>query len=121
MKGPFQKRIDEIKAGFKGRIIIKSCDFANFFGVKSKGLKQVRGNGTLLLLEDELWFEMIIPRRQVRIPRSRITGVEVVKKFLGKRRAMSLMKVNFTNDDGIEDAAAWMVTNLDEWVQILSS
>jgi L-2-hydroxyglutarate oxidase LhgO len=41
---------------------------ANFFGQESRGVTQIRGNGTLILTDSDLIFEMWVPNKQLRIP-----------------------------------------------------
>jgi hypothetical protein len=118
----FKKRIKEIFEPFKGVPMILSAQNANFFGQESKGLGQVRGNGSLLLTESELYFEMWAPKRILRIPKHMIKSVEnpAPRWHLKKTKNRPLLKVHFTNEQGQEDSAAWIVPELDHWIQILS-
>lgn len=118
----FKKRIKEIFEPFKGISMVKSAQNVNFFGQESKGLGQVRGNGSLILTESELYFAMWTPKRILRIPIHMITQVEnpPPKWHLKKTMNRSLLKVNFTNEQGQDDSAAWIVPELEEWILILS-
>lgn len=98
------------------------CDTsANCFGVESRGMAQVRGNGCLCLGSEQLVFVLWLPRRMLEIPRSKLIGVEQVKSHLGKTKFVPLLKVIFTNDAGDEDSVAWTVRDLPRWMEELQS
>jgi len=115
----FQKRINEIMDKFKGKNIIISLKSANFFGQQSRKSHQTRGNGVLVLTLEELYFEMLYPKKVLQIPSSAILKVEITKSFLHKSVFKKLLKVVFQNESGEEDAAAWWVTSLDKWIEEL--
>lgn len=118
----FKKRIKEIFEQFKGTNVVISAQNVNYFGQESKGLGQVRGNGSLILTDYELYYEMWAPKRILRIPRKNIQQVEnpPPKWHLKKTKSRPLLKVHFINDEGKEDSAAWIVPNLDQWIQSVS-
>lgn len=120
VKKLFQKRINEIRDKFNEKNIILSLNSANFFGQQSLKSLQIRGNGVLVLTHEELYFEMWHPKKILKIPRSSIMRVEITKSFLHKTVFRKLMKVIFRNENGDEDAAAWWVTSLDNWIEELS-
>ena len=95
-------------------------DSANFFGVESRGAGQIRGNGCLAATGDELVFLMWLPRRELRISRSHITGTARVGSHLGKTVGRPLLLVRFTRDDGQPDSAAWLVRDLAMWEAVLA-
>ncbi len=89
---------------------------ANMFGLKPPGVKQIRGNGVLVLTSSLLYFRMLIPAKKLLIPVSSITGVETPKSFAGKTKGVKLLKVDFRKADGKTESAAWLVDRLEEWV-----
>lgn len=93
---------------------------ASFFGQESRGATQMRGNGTLILTEDELIFEMWVPKKEFRIPLRRIISLENPISFLGKSRLAPLLKVVYTNEQGTTDAIAWHVSDLSGWMGLLN-
>lgn len=98
------------------------CDTsANSFGVTSRGMAQIRGNGCLCLGSEQLVFVLWLPRRKLEIPRSKLLGVEKVRSHLGKTKGVSLVKVTFTNDAGEEDSVAWAVRDLSRWMDELGN
>jgi hypothetical protein len=117
VKKLFQKRIEEILEKFHTEEIIISLNSANFFGQQSRKSFQVRGNGVLLLTQEELYFEMWHPKKVLQIQISEILKVEPTKSFLHKSVFRKLLKVVFRNENGEEDAAAWWVTSLDDWIE----
>jgi hypothetical protein len=85
---------------------------ANFFGQESSGVGQLRGNGTLVLTDQELYFERWLPQREYRIPLSAIHSIETPTAFLGKSNSRPLLKVNYQDADGNTDAMAWLLPDL---------
>lgn len=100
----------------QNNIILKAL-LANYFGLKSKGLKQVRGGGKLILTDQELYFNQTGTKTELRIPISKIRAIETPRSFLGKSQMIKLLKVIFEDEDGNLDAVAWGVKGLKkEWV-----
>ena len=87
---------------------------ANFFGQRSAGVGQIRGNGQLALGADGLYFQRILPRRTYFVDYRDIHSVETTSSFLGKTRFTPLLQINFTNDTGEADAMAWQVGDVGE-------
>lgn len=88
---------------------------ANFFGIESRGKAQMRGNGHLAASADEIVFVMWLPRRELTIPRERVTAVERTRSHLGKSVGRELLRVRFANDAGEPDSVAWLVRDLGAW------
>lgn len=106
--------------------ILRAEWFARFFGQKSKGLAQIRGNGALVLTSDELVFRMLYPRKEMRVPLTQISRVSTPKSFLGKPSLRRLLCVHFdpnaesnaavqTPEDS-EDCMAWEVRDIENWI-----
>jgi len=92
----------------------------NYFGVKSKGMTQIRGNGALLLTKEYLFFQMWIPKKEIKIPLDKIEKIEEVRSFLGKSKFMPLLKIDFIDENEQKNSAAWLVKNLQKWKQIIN-
>lgn len=86
---------------------------ALLFGRRSDGLSQIRGNGTLVLTDDELLFELGLPRRHYRVPLDAVESVETPTSFLTKTQFAPLLQVNYRDDRGQLDAIAWRVPDLE--------
>jgi hypothetical protein len=91
---------------------------ANFFGLSSQGMSQIRGNGSLFLTERQLVFRLLVPCRWIEIPVGGITRVENPRSFLGKTKGKRLLAVYFRHE-GQDDSAAWLVADLNGWTQEL--
>lgn len=112
-------RLEDVKKKFADRNVLKHSYKANIAGVKSYGPGMVRGNGVLFLLEDTLYFEMLLPRKVVEIPLEKIIDISTPKKFLLKTKGMPMLRIDFLNEDDQEDAAAWWVSDLDGWIEAI--
>jgi hypothetical protein len=88
-------------------------------GLESRGPKQVRGNGRLLLTHDELRFRMWAPDRETRMPLASVTDVGTERTWLGKWVGRRLLRVRWRTPEGAEDAMAWEVRDLDGWLAAL--
>jgi hypothetical protein len=95
-------------------------DSANSFGVESRGASQIRGNGCLGLTADEILFVMWLPRRELRIPRERISVVERARSHLGKTVGRPLLRVRFADEVGRDDSVALLVRDLPAWEAALA-
>ena len=95
-------------------VIYSTCK-ANFFGLKSKGMGQLRGNGVLALTGSQLAFFMLKPSRTFKVPLAAVRHIEDPRSWLGKTVAQRLLAVYFLDDDGTEDAVAFWVPDVEEW------
>ncbi len=111
--------LEEVLREYPAHTHVIISPMANMFGLKSPGVKQIRGNGVLVLTSSELYFRMLIPAKKILIPVSSITGVETPKSFAGKTKGVKLLKVDFRTTDGKTESAAWLVDRLEEWVSEL--
>jgi hypothetical protein len=94
---------------------------ANFFGQESKGVWQIRGIGTLILTKKELYFRMLLPQREWRIPLSTILRIETTKTHLKKTQGDPLLKVSYHNEHGNIDSIAWRVADMNGWTQAIEA
>ncbi|MFD3743274.1 hypothetical protein [Nocardia sp. NPDC058633] len=89
---------------------VRSDPVANYFGRASKGGRQVRGNGALVLTETRLWFRRAGSDEPLQIPLASITSVDLVSSHAGTTIGRPLISVSF--DD---DSAAWYVRDPRQW------
>lgn len=92
------------------RLVIPS---ANFFGQESRGVGQLRGNGTLALTDQQIYFRKWVPVTEYTIPFASIQAIETPLAFLGKSYGRRLLKIVYLTDAGTRDSIAWYVPNLD--------
>ncbi len=119
LRNVIHSRISKIYAKYQLQDAIIIVKNANFFGQKSLGYIQIRGNGVLALTSDKLFFEMWLPKKGIEIPINRITYINNPIQFLGKTKLRSLLKVTFINQNGQTDSAAWQISELDRWTNEL--
>lgn len=93
---------------------------ASFFGQESRGATQMRGNGTLILTDTDLIFEMWVPNTEFRIPLQSIQAIENPTSFLGKSRFAPLLKVKYVDQQGQTDSMAWQVRDLTGWMSLIN-
>lgn len=102
----------------RGRTPAVLDDAALFFGLQSKGAVQLRGNGCLVLVDDELVFLQWVTDRVVRVRLADVLEVDTARGHLGKRIARDLLRVRW-RADGAEETAAWFVHDLAAWLEPL--
>ncbi|MFX0136171.1 MAG: hypothetical protein ACFFDN_21205, partial [Candidatus Hodarchaeota archaeon] len=116
----FKKRISEIHEKYKDKNVLLADDMSNFFGIESLGVWKVRGNGVLLLTEEELFFGMWKPKREFLIQIKSITEISNQKSHMKRSIFRPLLKIVFKNENGEIDSAAWYVRHLDKWNEVLN-
>jgi hypothetical protein len=85
---------------------------ALFFGQQSRGVTQMRGNGTLIVTDSAVIFQQWVTNKEFRIPLSAIQSIENPSSFLGKWQGVPLLKINFLSDSGQADSMAWRLRDL---------
>ncbi len=115
----FKKRKQQIINKFDNSSLILGPSSANSFRQESLDIGQVRGNGLLILTEEELYFGMYLPRKDFHIPLNLIYEAKTTKGHLGKTKSRKLLKVEFTNIERQSDSLAWLVNDLDTWINSL--
>ena len=115
-----RKMMRLVNRRFSGRQVIMIALTANFFGMKSRGTGQIRGNGALVLTDDQLWFCLAAPTREIAIPIEQIKTVTTKRGHLGKTIFRPLLAVTFTNK-GRDDEVAWYVNELPKWKTAIES
>lgn len=100
---------ERIEARFPAGGYERATDMASNFGVTSKGVTQLRGNGALVLTGDALHF-LALAGADLTVARSAIRGTAIVRSHLGKSVGRALLKVDFDDDSVaffVEDPQAW--------------
>ena len=67
---------------------------------ESRGYSQRRGNGNLILTDEELFFAMPIPRVVLSIPLKTIDDIERVSRMCGQNPGKPLLKIHFKTEKG---------------------
>jgi len=110
----FKNRINEIHEKFKDKHVLIADDISNFFGLESAGIWKIRGNGVLLLTEEELFFGMWKPKKDLLIPVNSIIEVTNPKSHMHRSVSRPLLKITFKDQNGETNSAAWFVSKLEE-------
>ena len=118
-----KRKQDEIEANFQKRFAFKKIRFldkhALYVAQESDGYSHFRGQGYLVLTEDELYFERQLVKRIIKIPTDSIVRVDKTKRLAGQGPGM-MLKVVFKKQDGEQDAIGWKVKEFDRWVKEIS-
>ena len=118
---PVARRARRLKAEMEAEVgdDAERSENVQGLGLESRGKGQVRGNGWLVLTDDELRFRQWVPNRETRIPRAAITAVETDRWWLGKSVGRKLLVVRWQTPEGGADAMAWNVRDLEGWLAAL--
>lgn len=118
-----KRRQDEMEANFQKRFSCKKIRFmdkhAIYIARESDGYSHFRGQGYLVLTEDELYFERELVKKIIEIPIDSIVKVDKTKRLAGQGPGM-MLKVVFNTQDGQQDAVAWKVKDLERWIDEIS-
>ncbi len=117
----FNRKSSEILSNYSEREILKKSIDANFFGLQTLGIGQLRGNGLLILTERDVIFNRYVPKKEFRIPLKSIIRIESSKSHLSKTISRFLLKIVFINSKGEEDSIAWTVGDLENWILQLNT
>ncbi len=110
-----QKCAKVVRARYGGKPLRRMDLHVNYLGVRSGGLGQIRGNGVLVLTEDELWFYRAAPAREYPVPLDAIRGINMPKSFLGKSIFRPLLCVEYDTGDGATDEIGFIVRDPAAW------
>ncbi len=91
--------------------------YALYVAKESDGHSHLRGNGYLVLTGDELFFEREMDGKIIMIPLSSIIKLDRTRRLGGQSPGKLMLKVEFKTQEGAEDAIAWKVKELDDWIQ----
>ncbi|MEK5467916.1 hypothetical protein [Paenibacillus sp. FSL P2-0136] len=114
-------RILRIRRQLQDQTIIVSDRLANFYGRSTLGQGQIRGNGWLVLLKDDLIWEMYLPARSLILPLKSILSVDTATAHLGKtgKAGQPLLRITYTDGEQ-EECAAWKVDQTQQWVSSIN-
>ena len=118
-----KRRQDEMEADFQKRFAGKNIRFmdkhALYIARESDGYSHFRGQGYLVLTEDELYFERQLVKKIIEIPTGSIVKVDKARRLAGQGPGM-MLKVVFKTQDGEQDAIGWKVKELERWINEIS-
>lgn len=110
-----QKKLEKyILEKFDKNEILGATTRANFFGLKSLGSRQIRGNGAIVLTKDKLFSIRAKPFQELIIPLENISEISLPTSFNGRSVFKKLLCIHYQKK-GQEEAVAWALTNPKEW------
>ena len=119
-----KRKQDEVKASFQRRFAGKKIQFMDKYALyvakQSDKYSHFRGSGYLVLTEDELYFERQLDRKTIIIPIGSIVKAERTERLGGQSPGKMMLKVVFETKDGEQDAIAWKVKELEQWISEIS-
>ena len=119
-----KRKQDEVKASFQRRFAGKKIQFMDKYALyvakQSDKYSHFRGSGYLVLTEDELYFERQLDRKTIIIPIGSIVKAERTERLGGQSPGKMMLKVVFETQDVEQDAIAWKVKELEQWINEIS-
>lgn len=114
-------RVRRIRRQLQDQTILLSDRLANFYGRSTQGQGQIRGNGWLVLMKDDLSWEMYLPARSLVISLKSILSVDTTPAHLGKigKAGQPLLRITY-RDGEQEECAAWKVDQTQQWVSSIN-
>jgi len=104
----------------EGIIFLRGPAAANFSGLESKGMGQVRGNGFIALTGEELRVTRAVPAAEWRFPHRHIKQVSLEPSFLGKQRGTPVLVITF-EAAGQRDRLGVYVRDGAGWIEAIAS
>lgn len=110
-----QKKLERyIQRKFNQKEIIGATTRANYFGLKSLGSRQIRGNGAIVLTRNTLFAIRAKPFQELIIPIENINEISLPTSFNGKSVFKKLLCIHYQTDSQ-EEAIAWAVADPEKW------
>jgi len=104
----------------KSEIIITSFG-VNFYGLESEPGGPLRSAGALVLLKDGIYYRARFSSREVMIPGTSITYIGVTNTHKGKDLHQTVVVLQFINQEGKEEKAAFRMPYPAQWVAAIKS
>ena len=121
----FKIKQDDMEAKFKerfsGKNILRLDKHALYVARQSDGYKHFRGTGYLVLTDEELYFERLLMKKIIILPVSSILDVDKTKRLAGQSPGGFMLKITYQTQDGENDAIAWKVKELEQWITAVSA
>jgi hypothetical protein len=104
----------------KNDIIITSFG-VNYYGLESEPGGPLRSAGALVLLKSGIWYRARYAKRELFIPGSAITYIGVTNIHKGKDLHQTVVVLQFLNQEGKEEKAAFRIPYPAQWVSAIKS
>ena len=110
-----------IEKRFGGQKVLAMSFGVNYFGRASEPGKPRSSSGFLLLLPDQLFYRSRSTRLELSIPGENIAHVYPDNSLKGFNLHQSVVKIDFMNESGNKDAAAFKVPYPPQWIQAIKN
>ena len=108
-----------IEKRFGDKKILAMSFGVNYFGRASEPGKPRKSSGFLLLLQDRLFYRSRTARLELEIIGREIARVYPDTSIKGVELHQSVMRVDFINENGRRDSAAFKVPYPPQWIQAI--
>lgn len=119
-----KKKQDQLEESFQKRFAGRNIRYLDKHAVlraqQSNGYSQSQGMGYLVLTDDELYFEMTLLSITISIPASSLIKAEKIRRLLGVNPIRPMLKVEFIDSNGKDDAIALNVKETENWIDAIS-
>lgn len=116
-----QRETKRISDKFDKQDIIITSFGVNYYGLESEPGGPLRSAGVLVLLKDGIYYRARFANRELLIPGSAITYIGVTNVHKGKDLHQSVVVLQFLNQDGKEEKAAFRIPYPAQWVAAIKS
>lgn len=106
---------------FERASILLTSFGVNFYGLQSEPGGPERSIGTLVLVQDGLFYRARHSRREIFLPGGAITHIEVIDEHKGKLLHQKVIGIAFINKEASPDMAAFRIPNPARWVSLLKN
>ncbi len=99
----------------KDEVVITSYG-VNYFGLSSEKGRIPRSSGILVLLKDAIYYRARFSKRELLIPGKSIRSLKIVETHKGKPLYQKSIAIDFINNDGTLDTAAFRIPFPAQWL-----
>lgn len=103
---------ETIAQRYNSKDIICHDNLVHYLGSDSSGSKKSRGKGVLLLVNNELYFYRLHPKKELIIPIKRIKRVVTPTTFMEVVSSVPLLQLMYKEEDGRLASVAWKVRDV---------
>ena len=111
LKERLRQKMEQLE--MQTRVVLKD-EWVNCFGFCRGWRCSSKGNGALALTKEGLFFIPVIGDETL-VPFEGISEIGTPNSHGGKTNFRKLLSVTFTDDDGKEIKAAWLLKDIDKW------
>ena len=103
----------------EGNIILSGYN-VHFYGVESEEDKPLNSMGSLALSGEGLFYHARYTKRELFITGKQMTSITATDDFKGKNMYGNIVAINFVNEKGEKDRAAFRIPYPERWSKAIS-